>query len=257
MKKACAICMFLVIVLIAGCTDSSEQILTEPAPEEPVAVYEQETGTIETDDSQADSGLKSSLVFDFADLPEDDFPRGKWTINQLIDKYGVAESMIASYWPEPGFESVSVEIFFENIHMEFWPLHVSCFSFYGEAREPVPNSGYEEYELNEDDKNIELEVLASVYYDKDLEFPYGIKIGQSTKSEIIAAYPENAAAAYYGPSGKGDGQIDNSLWVYYGFRDENGNLPEFENPVGTSICYCLDEANVLQSVEIVWQELIL
>ena len=258
MKKTCIIVfLFLFITTATGCADSTKPIVDEPVIKEPTVILNQGSDKEETDDPKKKSGLESPIVFDFTELSENDFPRGKWSLNQLIEKYGSPEKIIASYWPELGCQTVDVDIFFRDVAMKFWPEDVSSFSFYYEVGEPVANSNVVEYKLNEEDKNIELELRQSVFYDTSLELPNGIYIGQSMKSEIISAYPENATYPYYGTSGQGDGKNTNVVWVYYGFRDENGDLPIFKNPIGTSVCYYLDDSDVLRSVEITWRGLIL
>jgi hypothetical protein len=37
------------------------------------------------------------MVFDFSVLPEEVFPREKWTVNKLTNKYGTPEKIYAKY----------------------------------------------------------------------------------------------------------------------------------------------------------------
>lgn len=242
----------LVITTITGCAYRGLPIADESATEESATTSGQELSKDEPDGIENEFEMVHPIVFDFAELSEEDFPRGTWTINQLVKKYGALESATAKYWAVLGYQEVIVEAVFKDIFIQFWPVDVSGFSFRDKVEEPVRDPVSEDFKLNEGDKNIELEIQQSIFYDTNLEFSHGIRIGQSTKAEILSAYPEGTTYPYYGPSGEGDGKITNTIWVYYGSRDESGNLPKFQEPIGTSISYNLDEAGVLQSVEIVW-----
>ena len=128
------------------------------------------------------------MVFDFAELSGYGFPQGNWSINQLMDKYGTPEIKMESYWNEQWYEAVTIEAIFQGMTVRFRPLIDSGFSFYN-VGEPIQNINLEEFDLTENDKNIETKVFNLTLHKENQGFLYGIKIGQSTKTEVIAAYP--------------------------------------------------------------------
>ena len=180
---------------------------------------------------------ENPTIFDFSVLPEDDFPRGEWTINELIKKYGNPEEMIGTKQWNGG---VHVRIHFATLSVYFVRKPVEYFSFHEHADE----SG--DYELDESDKDIPLYIVALQMFDPSVQFPNGIKIGLTTKSQVVAAYQEESAS-----QNKMD-WID--LLVYkYTFYDEKGVLPTDidERDVG-EITFIFDENEVLSKVAIGW-----
>ena len=61
------------------------------------------------------------------------------------------------------------------------------FSFYKEGLKGG------KYDLNESDKNIALLINSLRIINPEYELPYGIKLGISTKTQIISAYGEEPA----------------------------------------------------------------
>ena len=256
--KVISIIVFLLLVatLGAGCANSTAEPESTPSPEAPVFVHVQEPDEDESDDAEVSVEEKNLTLFDFSELPEEDFPRGMWTVNQLAEKYGPYESIDSSYeryiefqYPEfTGF--VFIKVIFKDVHVIFAAKEAKGFSFCREPLDPITENFSEKCVLSEADKDIELEILTLTFYSELLEFPYGNKIGKSTKSDIIASYPEGSVfqervvqSDYY----------ENIVIFEYGFRDENGSLPEWSPQEFGWIAYYFDETDVLQSVYLGWR----
>jgi len=260
------------VLLTLGCAKNAEPE-TPSVPDEPLQVSEQESREDEEDEAyEADYDrysldTENPVLFDFTELPEDDFPRGLWTINQLVDKFGPHEHIEASRFISfydindnvnpPLTDVVFINVTFKDVYVGFIPKDTSCFSFfyreiYNEMHESREPDFDEKCVLNESDKNIELEILKLTFYDKDLVFPYGIKIGQSTTADILAAYPEGSADIYKVRDKEND-YFYSSVGFYYDFPDESGGLPEFDPPWHGGINYVFDESDLLQSVNIIWR----
>ena len=112
------------------------------------------------------------------------------------------------------------------------------FSFYEEGLEKG------RYELDEDDKDLVVDILRVSFNSEDTELPYGIRIGYNTKSEIKELYPEDT---YYSWINKDTG-ID-MIGYDYNFPDENGEL---QIDWAGVIAYYFDENEVLAQVSIQW-----
>ena len=275
MKKIFIIvCVFIFMIALSGCT-SSEKI-EEPAnveetlplpdiidePSEDISEPEIDADPYSTPYSFADN----PTIFDFAELPEDDYPSGTWTVNQLIAKYGTPERIWGYYMP--GYEIVYVSVTYEKMGIGFYHHSAKDFSFYKEELE------FGEYDLDEKDKNLELMIHTLRIYDKDYPLPYGIKLYESTKAQIIDAYGEEPA--YYW---KDDKEVDwqeerftvDLIEYYYMFLDdnyeivwnnyyvnayskidENGEFIIEPYPTNGMITYTFDENEVLSEFEISW-----
>ena len=174
-------------------------------------------------------------------LPGNVFPHGKWTINQLIEKYGHPENIVARSEPYGGHRTVHVSIAFKDLDVSLKPFPISNFSFYNETMEEDFYSDTKEYNLNETDKNMEIDVHAVYITDVNLELPHNIQIGQSTKPQVIAAHPDDAYDIY-----------KNTISYAYSFCGENDNLSD-NNPVWYGfISFRFNEDDVLEKVWIVW-----
>ena len=192
-------------------------------------------------------------------MPEKDFPRGLWSINQLIDLYGPYENLEAVRCIDdndnvlpPSFDIVLIKVLFKNVDLRFAGKDTSYFSFYKEVQEPVGNYSEEECTLSETDKDIGIEVVDLTIYDTRQEFPHGIKIGKSMKSDVLSAYPEGSAFIRHYTNNY-NSEVDNYVYFIYGLRDENGNLPDWDPLYSGCVNYQFDKADVLQSVYIAWR----
>ena len=234
------------VLILAGCATvpeatSPELLQTDivsPVEAEPIPT-ENET---ETPDELADLYPLNPEAFDFAVLPEEDFPRGTWTVNQLIKKYGMPNNCKALLNRIFGiYEIVNVTLEFPYITIDFWMMEPYEFSFYKEDLE------YGRYDLSESDKNIEQDIFSLIIEDPDLRLPYNIKILQSTKAQILDAYPEN--------SGISISEEYNNDWISYryAFLDMEGNVPEGVYGPGY-LTYYFDEDEILKQVEIQWED---
>jgi hypothetical protein len=244
-----ALCFMLIL---SACT---QKPLPELMPGEPtevvVAVPESEPPpSLENDnDSDLFSLGTNHEIYDFAVLSEDDFPRGEWTINQLIAKYGTPNSCNALYSiNSAGEEWVSVRADFPDIYVWFWaaPIEPKLFSFQKESREEGV------YDLSESDFDIERPIVLIRIRDSGIEFPYGIKIGEWTKTEIINAY---GGEEPYTLSSK---EYNYHFIAYnYDFFDETAEWVETTSggwsTLGSGfISYYFDDKEVLKEVEIQW-----
>ena len=179
------------------------------------------------------------VVFDFTELSEEYFPRGKWSVNQLIEKYGEPKKITASY--VSGYEVVYVRLEFENFRINFAHENVELFLF----SDSVTFDG--DYTLNEVDKNLEMEIMAVSSYDPTTELPYNFKIGQSTKKQIMESYSANSSYTL-----KDNSSSIDLVSYFYAFPDKDGNLPEWNDTKSGSIDYLFDENEVLMQVIVNW-----
>ena len=188
--------------------------------------------------SDGDINEGNPTIFDFSDLIEDDFPRGNWTINELINEYGHPDEIIGTNLFANG--GVLVRAGFADKRVHFVREPMSSFSFYEDTEEGG------DYALNEYDRNIILNIAALQVYGADAQFPYGIRIGTSKKSQIVASY--NEESAYRNQSDEYD-----KIIYKYAFYDEKGALHSEidERDIG-SITYFFDGNEVLSSADIRW-----
>jgi hypothetical protein len=161
----------------------------------------------------------SEPVFDFSEFEEGLLPSGSWTIDQLLEQYGTPESIEAYY--DPGSGLVEVSFVHEDIRVDFLPMPAERFSIYCEE------SDY--FDLSDEDRNIEMEVSVVFLLNKNIEYPRGLKIGESTKADVLEAYPD----------------CDDGLKYLYGFFDEDGILTE---KGGGIVEYLFDENEVLNVI---------
>lgn len=178
------------------------------------------------------------MVFDFSELSGECFPKGKWTVNQLIEKYGEPKKITANY--VSGYEAIYVRLEFENFRVYFAHENVELFSF----SESIITDG--DYSLNEFDKNLEIEIMAVSSYDSTAKLPNNFKIGQSTKRQILESYPANSSYTLNNSS-----SVD-LVSYFYAFPDKDGNLPEWNDTKSGSIDYLFDENDVLMQVNVNW-----
>ena len=243
------ICAVVFLGLFAGCHVSKDldpydglpaTIPQNPPMTEDVSIDDtpiENTPTTEVD-SLPYSFPENEMVFDFSVLPEEIFPRGTWTVNKLINKYGTPEKIYANYLP--GYDIVFVDVLFNDFRVSFLFEYADKFSFYRQGLEEKDYSSELEYK----DNNLELEILALSFNDPSILFPYGIKIDQSTKAQIMDLYPKDTAYWW-----KEEYEIDLISYAY-AFRDENGNLPEYGG--NGNIDYLFDENEVLRQVNVKW-----
>jgi hypothetical protein len=211
-----------------------------------VDTEQNEDADLETDDETGSTIVSDSkishpaydIVFDFSVLPEEEFPRGVWNVNQLISKYGDPVDVWAYYLDDYGI--AFVRLTFSKMHVEFCFESAELFSFYKEDLEEG------RYELDENDKNLEIDILSLTFNNESTKLPYGITIGKTTKEQIIAYYPENT---YY--SWEDKEYVIDMIMYYYNFRDEKGELPEYTGLEG-GIAYMFDKNKVLNEVTIKW-----
>jgi len=182
--------------------------------------------------------VEAPKVYDFAEFNEGDFPRGIWTVNQLADKYGAPKELRIHYAREYPFAEVIIR--FENFEIVSQNiLDPQIFSFFSDSAKTG------DYPMTEKDKNVEFEIQDLDVYDPDAKLPNDIKIGQSTKAQIMDVYKEENPYTYID---KETGQ--NMIAYEYAFGDENSNT--FEDNSVSDVAYLFDENEVLSHVNIRW-----
>jgi hypothetical protein len=190
--------------------------------------------------------LEERGVYNFAILSEEDFPRGTWTVNQLIKKYGPLKRFYIDYWAE-------MELGF--LYAEFDGITVKFPEMYGEALTRLSfyqdSLGYGEYPLSKKEQDMELEILALYMRDKDTVLPYGIKIGESTKTQVFEKYPmveprfSSVGNTYYDSWGNG-------VYVYYYAFFQDHKIADYEIYWNGFIAYKFDENDLLEQVKVQW-----
>ena len=189
-----------------------------------------------------------SYIFDFAALSGNNLPIGVTTANKLAEKYGPPASYFASYFSDYGM--AYIQVVFTGISIGSSYVDPSGLSFY---KSPLADG---DYNLNESDMDFEIYVLLVRVTDPGLGLPYGVKIGQSTKSDIKNAYPDK------NPYELSDAEYGYDFISYsYAFLDENGKPrdimpvkgPDGEDVYNTgSISYNFDKNGVLKYVGVQW-----
>jgi hypothetical protein len=165
-----------------------------------------------------------------------ELPRGELSINQLIDKYGPANTINGYYLESYGI--VYVTVFYYDMVIYFTPIFADAFSFYDQSL------AEDTYPVGEADWDIAMDVLSIRIINANTPLPYGFEIGMTTKDQIIAFYGEDPAFAF---------EYDVIQYNYYDL-DKNGNLPEGVDVYGTgNIAYLFDESGVLDTVLVEWR----
>jgi len=247
--------LLIIYMFTFFCLTSCGQMSAEPTTDEALSSVSVENNYPNVEESDFDNSFpscpKDPVLFDFSVLPKDDFPRGMWTVNQLISKYGNPRSIKS----DPYF---IITVVFDKVQVTLKTVYgygdeeLQIFSFYNEiiqAESAIESNDYDSYnyfdllkfDLNENDKNIELRVINLSIVDNNIVFPNDIKIGESTRLQIINYYPVDSW----------EYNDDRGLYFSYDFRDENGNLPEYTGTHG-SIIYIFDENEFLIEVSIWW-----
>ena len=181
--------------------------------------------------------VEAPKVYDFAEFNGDSFPRGTWTANQLIGKYGASKELKIHYIRE--YHIASVIMKFEDIDVWSAITNPDLFSFYNDSSETG------DYPMTEKDKAVRFEIQDLDVYDPDAKLPHDIKIGQSTKVQIMDVYQEENPYTYI------DKEMGQNMIAYeYAFWDENSNT--FEGNSAGDVTYSFDENEVLSHVEIRW-----
>jgi len=202
-----------------------------------------ETEPVASNDDSSSLPYIPPTIFDFSELSEEDFPRGTWTVNQLIDKYGEPERLYG--WPGSNSLSVGIELYYKDVRVLLASWEAELFSPYESIKENWPDASPEErtFELSGQDKNIELTVTTLWFYENTVEFPRNIMIGDSTKQNVLDAYLEE-------PFSSDTWYTDQGEVAYY---DCITYLYESEGDFGNGdISYFFDENGILWRIDIAW-----
>ena len=178
---------------------------------------------------------EKQMIYDFAELNDEDFPRGITTTNQIINKYRDIRELYIHYRRE--YNVASLVLQFDQIEVFSVNMEPGTFSFYNEDLV----TGY--YSMSEKDKEVSFEIEGVTIYDAAAKLPRNLKIGQSTKAQVIAAYPEKDPDSYISE------KYDLISYVY-AFFDEDGNM--YEGNSSGPVRYHFDEDGVLEHFEVWW-----
>ena len=181
-----------------------------------------------------------NMSFDFKEFPERDIPRGEWSINQLIKKYGEPKEISAVKSPfKSGATWIDVE--FEDCSVGLSLAEFSLLSFSGETFIRGDHT------FNEQDKDLEMLIRYFTAHDASAKLPHDFHIGKTTKEQILEAYPESTAFVYV------DEEYDRDLISFkYLFQEGGGSLPEpYYNKTG-SVDYHFDKNGLLAHVDVIY-----
>jgi hypothetical protein len=217
---------------------SDEPVDIVPLPEEIDGSDPDEThilGSINDFDFPRHVSAGNPTVFSFESIAPMDLPRGELSINQIIDKYGPANTITGYYLESYGI--VYVNIYYYDMVIYFSPIFADAFSFYDRSLSE------DTYPIEEIDWDITLDVISIRIFDPTTQLPYGLKIGATTREQIIAFYGEEPAFTF---------EYDLIQYNYYDL-DKNGNLPDGVDVYGTgNISFLFDENDVLDTVIVEW-----
>jgi len=239
MKLILTIAGTIILLMLLGCSKDTisvgeQQILA--APEE-IEAYKPEP-------TKPDEPLEKepSEVFDFAEFPEEYYPRGIWTVNQLIDRYGAYEEVTANY--VSAYERVFVIVVFMDMSIHFFPREANNFSFYEASLEDG------DYNLSTSDQDLALGILTLWVNDSSLTLPRGLDIERSTKTEVLNAYPKGTSRQY---QSEGEAFYIDLVSYDYDFYDEDEYYPKRDDGMTGSVDYLFEESELLTRVNINWR----
>ena len=215
MKKMLIALLLILLAVLCACG----QIQDMPTTEAPPTTESQDVPT-------------TAPVFDFTELNPEDFPRGEWSINQLIKKYGpLTEDVTCLYFE--GYGVVRVDgTCFKGLDIMFAYAFPEMFSFGKQKLEQ-----HVRYPLDETDWDNVLGIKWTTVKNKAARLPRGLKIGKSTKEDVLAAYPAGAETAFFNDGG------DGHIYFNYEFPERND---------GGSVEYSIDENGILVEVAANW-----
>jgi hypothetical protein len=247
------------MLIFAGCKQNEAEVpnVTElppvvdsaPAPE-PEQEQEPEPEQDELEEKSYNiTPPENDMVFDFAEFPEKDFPRGQWTLNQLINKYGTPDEVYAHYQPVFSAGYVYMTFIHNNIRVYSCAESADQFSFKEEVFSQSDSELYKEkkyFNLNENDKNFKFEVMSIELFTNAIKYPNNIEIGISTKQDVLDAYPSGTAYLY---ESWGEDYYFNRIIYDYNFRSENGELLDWSFG---RVEYNFDKSEILNSITVCW-----
>ena len=231
MKKSTVYILLIGLLFLSACAQAGFEQTS--APTASITQKTTTTAITTTEPMPAYYSKDSTVVFDFAELPES-IPHGKWSVNQLAAKYGACENADGQY--RNGYGVVLPDARFPGVHISFDFTEPQEFSFFSDDLEDKPDRT--SYAFNSLDMNLKLELLGLFIKSPDIELPRGLRIG-CTKEEVLAAYPEDSEGRYV--------TEDYDIVSYkHELRDETG---AFENR-GGGVDYLFDENGILWAVDI-------
>ena len=133
-------------------------------------------------------GEDEHSVFDVSSF--ENLPFGTMSVNQVAAKYGTPDGATVSY--TDGDPIANVMISYANVAIVFSGMDVSKFSSIGKTA-----GGAGMFELNAKDKDLQLEVsYIMIGGPGGGSLPKGLKMGESKKSDVVAAYGNNPIYEY-------------------------------------------------------------
>jgi len=183
-----------------------------------------------------DSILGNQQVFDFGELPTGKYPYGFSSINQLINIFG--EPVYLRGGTAAHYPLVFINAEFKDFFVCMWTSNSDTLNIFTNANFSVDMS----FELTEAEKTQRLEILSLRITNKDAELVRGLKMGVSTKSDVLAAYPKGSENTYT------SGDID-EIFYSYAFLSGDKNY----DASGGNIDYSFDKNGILSVVIIDWR----
>ena len=243
-KSILATIVLLIVLVLCSCTANTEpENNFEPEPEGGLPEISVDVDQDEPETSGGYSIIypEKFMFFDFAEFPEEYFLRGVWTVDLLIEKYGeLKETEVLKDLFGTG--DIFIGLMFDLYSVLLTDPDIEKFSF---TRESIVAG---ESVLDENDKNLELEIRQFNVSDANIQLPHDLQIGKSTKKDILDAYPDGTAMIYINEETGSD-----SISFYYTFSDENGDLPEWgKAAIIGGVSYNFDENEILTHVDIIY-----
>ena len=176
-----------------------------------------------------------NIAFDFGELLLEEYPYGEWSVDELEEKYGKADTIRGSIGTE---KYILVSLTWTDLYVLLQNPRGSAISF------DVDSSSMQEfYSLSDQDRTIKISVKEVHLYKDSLPLPRGLKIGQSTLEQVKSAYPVDGNELKY--------NTHTILYSYVDF-DEIAAKEEIKRAdIGYIKYYFGDE--ILSAVEVGWE----
>ena len=139
-----------------------------------------------------------------------------------------------------GYPLVFVDVTFAGLDFSMWTSDEQALKVFTNAS----FSSDMKFQLTEKEKEQPLEILGLRVTDKKAELVRGLKIGTSTKSDVLAAYPKGSENIYI------SGDID-EIFYYYDFLSGENKIDDTSSH--GNITFDFDKHGVLSFVMISWR----
>ena len=178
------------------------------------------------------SSAGDTCVFDYNEFQKDKLVYGQYSINQLVQRFGAP---VKAY-------GYSAEIFGAGVSMEYPGFTLSMYALDGTLSFDGAGGGPdEEFPLTAQDKTLPMNIISQQVTDPAFPLSRGLKIGTSTRQDVLAAYPPDGGA-----------YVDDSVLVYnYIWFDEFDQYKD-GNALIPSLAYRFGSDGILASVSFGW-----